>query len=936
MALSASAQTFFPKTDSKSENKPKEKAPLKSSLSVDVPEFVPNTEKNIQPKEGNQEVNKNIIKKQISKKDSNRIANRNDGNEKKTQNQRNILEKQSFNPRHDINWAQSKDIKEMSDLFSARHDKNWFNHIPAKSKQKDSLRKSDSVNVYASENKDNHHKELLQTYSIGVSAQSKKRVQNKKSATGDDLNNIPSTSWSSIVKTAPQKKTQSLDRRSSLTPNTGHSQDFRTKTYDVERDKRNKLNKLKKTNSLLGALGDPVITNPSVKAKSLPKRLTHTHLTESRSVGSNDIALRQARPRLEIKRKSLVLKAKKSAGLKQNPEMDNWFTQDVPAKIELFSTLTKLSPDDEKPPESPKPSTTPTEKRKLTRTTKKVFSPSLKVTDFTDKIVSTKHDITDDYFSNDKYKNLPKQDTTKDTLELSKKPLGNDFNRPAVVSYSAMLKKNSAGPPVTSKPPEKEKKLLTSEEIRLMKKAKKKEKKKMKKQKRIAESQNQQDKGNHDDGAAVQDKTKNKSKQNMTIDISDMVDKLFLAAPKTKSNKSSRNKSKPKKVTVSTGVVSVVSGLAKKNKHDGKRTTRNKYGGTGIIMDGATAIVKRGKERETPKRKKPTLLKKIIQAERERKRQILLKAQKENEASEEEQKNVDDDEDHSEEKASKGTEKERVNNNNVNSEKSPSEEKENTNKETSIIEVKSTETKEIKCCAPLTKLPEEYWKQLHSRKFREYCDHMATKEINDLTYQLLTTLLRFQDRVYHENPTKFRQKRRFVLGLREVLKHTKLRRIKAVIVAPNLEKISSEGGLDDYLRSILLLCDQDEIPKIFAMSRHGLGKTLKKKAPVSVIGIFNYDGAQDTYKELINHVENAKKLYSDKVHAILTQKNTSKTASQKQTKPKDVGINKSSNSSPSQSSESNHRSHQSPRLQNNHHNEVEMLSHQILTKLSEP
>ena len=178
MALSASAQSFVPKTESKSENKPKEKAPLKSSLSVDVPEFVPNTDKNNQAKEGNKEVDKNIIKKQISK-DSNRIITRNDKNEKKTQNQRNILPKQAFNPRHDVNWAQSKDIKEMSELFSARHDKNWFNHIPTKSKHKDSLRKSDSVNVYVSEHKDNHHKELLQTYSIGVSAQSKKHVQNK-------------------------------------------------------------------------------------------------------------------------------------------------------------------------------------------------------------------------------------------------------------------------------------------------------------------------------------------------------------------------------------------------------------------------------------------------------------------------------------------------------------------------------------------------------------------------------------------------------------------------------------------------------------------------------------------------------------------------------------------------------------------------------------
>ena len=101
---------------------------------------------------------------------------------------------------------------------------------------------------------------------------------------------------------------------------------------------------------------------------------------------------------------------------------------------------------------------------------------------------------------------------------------------------------------------------------------------------------------------------------------------------------------------------------------------------------------------------------------------------------------------------------------------------------------------------------------------------------------------------------------------------------------------------------------------------------------------------QDTYKELINHVENAKKLYSDKVHAILNQKNTSKLSKEspasqttsKQPKTKDVSNNKSSNSPTShQSSESRHRSHQSPRLQPNRRNEAETLTHQILKKLAE-
>ena len=40
-----------------------------------------------------------------------------------------------------------------------------------------------------------------------------------------------------------------------------------------------------------------------------------------------------------------------------------------------------------------------------------------------------------------------------------------------------------------------------------------------------------------------------------------------------------------------------------------------------------------------------------------------------------------------------------------------------------------------------------------------------------------------------------KSKRRIVLGLREVTKHLKLRKIKCVIISPNLERIQSKGKL---------------------------------------------------------------------------------------------------------------------------------------------
>ena len=74
-----------------------------------------------------------------------------------------------------------------------------------------------------------------------------------------------------------------------------------------------------------------------------------------------------------------------------------------------------------------------------------------------------------------------------------------------------------------------------------------------------------------------------------------------------------------------------------------------------------------------------------------------------------------------------------------------------------------------------------------------YCSHVVKDEINDCTTQLLTDLVRFQDRQYQKDPIKAKAKRRYVCGLREVTKHLKLRKLKCVIVPPNLDKIQSTG-----------------------------------------------------------------------------------------------------------------------------------------------
>lgn len=52
-----------------------------------------------------------------------------------------------------------------------------------------------------------------------------------------------------------------------------------------------------------------------------------------------------------------------------------------------------------------------------------------------------------------------------------------------------------------------------------------------------------------------------------------------------------------------------------------------------------------------------------------------------------------------------------------------------------------------------------------------------------------------------------------------------------------------EGGLDETLSSIIALCQENQVPLVFALKRQTLGKVLLKKVPVSIVGIFNYGGA---------------------------------------------------------------------------------------------
>ncbi|XP_027470387.2 selenocysteine insertion sequence-binding protein 2 isoform X2 [Zalophus californianus] len=265
-------------------------------------------------------------------------------------------------------------------------------------------------------------------------------------------------------------------------------------------------------------------------------------------------------------------------------------------------------------------------------------------------------------------------------------------------------------------------------------------------------------------------------------------------------------------------------------------------------LDSSAPLMKKGKQREVPKAKKPTSLKKIILKERQERKQQRLQ---ENAVSPAPASDAVLDGESGGDEALEPAD--------------PSEGLEPLPSSAPALEGRSEELpraefqKEVEGCHLV---PDGAGcPKIHSRRFRDYCSQMLSKEVDACVTDLLKELVRFQDRMYQKDPVKAKTKRRLVLGLREVLKHLKLRKLKCIIISPNCEKIQSKGGLDDTLHTIIDYACEQNIPFVFALNRKALGRSLNKAVPVSVVGIFSYDGAQDQFHRMVELTMAARQAY---------------------------------------------------------------------------
>ncbi|XP_062562188.1 selenocysteine insertion sequence-binding protein 2 [Armigeres subalbatus] len=143
-------------------------------------------------------------------------------------------------------------------------------------------------------------------------------------------------------------------------------------------------------------------------------------------------------------------------------------------------------------------------------------------------------------------------------------------------------------------------------------------------------------------------------------------------------------------------------------------------------------------------------------------------------------------------------------------------------------------------------------KSLHCRTFRVYCDHLITDELRELVENVVSKLFQFQSNAYDKNPIKAVSNKRYCVGFNEVLKHLETRKIKLVVIAPDLEPNDS---IDQLVERVKVVCRQARVPYVFAIKRRKLGFHLMKKVPVSCLGVISYDGVDTAVKRILEIVD---------------------------------------------------------------------------------
>ena len=145
---------------------------------------------------------------------------------------------------------------------------------------------------------------------------------------------------------------------------------------------------------------------------------------------------------------------------------------------------------------------------------------------------------------------------------------------------------------------------------------------------------------------------------------------------------------------------------------------------------------------------------------------------------------------------------------------------------------------------------------------REYVCQVLTQDLDNSIQELLEKLIFYYQRKKEEKSNKKIQKR-YVTGFKECLKKLDEGTLKCLILAPNIEKIDGEGGLDEMICRIIEVCNEKNIPVVFGLSMRMLGAILINRATLlAVVGILDYSATEKLYGKVIELAKRNKENFS--------------------------------------------------------------------------
>lgn len=146
-------------------------------------------------------------------------------------------------------------------------------------------------------------------------------------------------------------------------------------------------------------------------------------------------------------------------------------------------------------------------------------------------------------------------------------------------------------------------------------------------------------------------------------------------------------------------------------------------------------------------------------------------------------------------------------------------------------------------------------------QYREYVDQMLTQDLDLAIQELLEKLKFYYDRKKLEKTNK-KVNKRYVKGFKECVKRCCDGSMKLLIMAPDIEKVEGQGGLDEMIYELLGCCNEKKVPVVFGLSMRSLGFTLINGAALlSVVGILDYSACESLFQTVLTLLDRNRSQY---------------------------------------------------------------------------